>query len=426
MAASVRLLRSDKGLKASTKYGDESLRRLVLISLAVVLGAVILFFANKRAAPPVIPFTKVTRDEIVSAFSTNGKVEPIEWAEAHSEAGGLIEKVLIQKGQHVAKGAPLVQLDSREALTELASAEARVTSAQAELQTLRQGGRSSDVASIQSALSSARLDQSIAQRDYDAEVRLQAKNAATAEEVRAAKDRLEKAQQQIEALNSRRSTLVNRPDIAAAEGRLHEAEAAVAAAKVRLSMMSVRSPIAGVVYQMDLKAGSYLHPGDLVASIGNLDRVRVVVYVDEPDLGRVAVNEPVTITWDAMPGREWKGIVSKPPSQVVPLGTRQVGEVICVIDNPEHNLLPGTNVNVEIRSRVVPDALVVPTGAIRRQDGEPGVFLLKGDVVEWRNVTLGVSSAVRTQVFGLNAGDSVALPTDRVLKNGMKVTPAYP
>jgi HlyD family secretion protein len=402
------------------------LRRFFLISIVIALAVLIFLYAKQRGAAPEVPFAKVVLGEIVSGISTNGKVEPIEWSEAHAEAGGLIERTFVQKGQQVEKGAPLVQLDTRQAQTDLASAEARITAAQAELQTLRQGGRSSDVSAIESSLAAARQELAVAQREYDADLRLQAKNAITAAEVRAAKDRLDKAQLQIQAIESRRSTLINRPDITAAEGRLREAEASAAAARVRIAMLTILSPIAGTVYQFDLKAGGYLNPGDLVAGIGRLDRVRVLVYVDEPDLGRVHVGQPVTITWDAMPGRQWKGMVDRMPTQVAPLGTRQVGEVSTIIDNPGHELLPGTNVNAEIRAQVVQNAVVIPAAAIRRENGKTGVYRLEGDRVHWRDVRIGISSAARTQVSGLQEGDSVALPTDRVLKDGMQVTAVYP
>ena len=120
-----------------------------------------------------------------------------------------------------------------------------------------------------------------------------------------------------------------------------DAEAAVKSAQHRLALGSIRAPVSGTLYQFDLKVGAYLQPGDLVGLVGNLDKVKVTVYVDEPDLGRVAVGMPVTITWDAMPGRQWKGTVDKFPTQVVALGTRQVGEVGCIIDNPDRDLLPG-------------------------------------------------------------------------------------
>ena len=58
----------------------------------------------------------------------------------------------------------------------------------------------------------------------------------------------------------------------------------------------------------------------------------------------------MTITWDALPGHQWKGEVDKLPTQIVPLGTRQVGEVGCVIENPDRDLLPNANINADIQA----------------------------------------------------------------------------
>ena len=175
-----------------------------------------------------------------------------------------------------------------------------------------------------------------------------AKNAATQAELTTARNAARQAQQQIDSLERRRSALVSQPDLRAAEARVAEAQAGVSAASRRLSQTLVRSPISGTVYSLDVKAGSYIEPGAPVAKVGKLDRVRVAVYVDEPELGRVAKGMPVTISWDALPGRTWKGEVESVPLQVVPLGTRQVGEVVCVIENSDRSLIPGTNVNAEI------------------------------------------------------------------------------
>jgi multidrug efflux pump subunit AcrA (membrane-fusion protein) len=114
------------------------------------------------------------------------------------------------------------------------------------------------------------------------------------------------------------------------------------------------------------------------------------------------------------------------PTQIVALGTRQVGEVGCMIDNPDHDLLPGTNVDVEVRSKVIENALTVPKEAVRREAFQSGVYLLQGSKIYWREVTVGVSSTTRSTVYGLKAGDAVVLPTDHPLKNGMSVTPVYP
>ena len=114
------------------------------------------------------------------------------------------------------------------------------------------------------------------------------------------------------------------------------------------------------------------------------------------------------------------------PDQISALGSRQVAEVVCVIDNPGGELLPGANVNAEIRSRVAENALAIPREALRRQSNEPGVLLLQGDKVVWRKVTLGVSAVARVQVLeGLAEGNSVALPSQATLENGAPVRPVW-
>jgi HlyD family secretion protein len=118
--------------------------------------------------------------------------------------------------------------------------------------------------------------------------------------------------------------------------------------------------------------------------------------------------------------------VDKLPTQVVPLGTRQVGEVGCIIENPDRDLLPNANINADIQEVVVPSALTLPKEAFRRQGSETGVFLLQSDRVVWRKVGVGVSSYTKSQVLsGLNEGDAVALPTEKPIKNGTKVEPAF-
>jgi HlyD family secretion protein len=183
--------------------------------------------------------------------------------------------------------------------------------------------------------------------------------------------------------------------------------------------------MSGVVYQFDLKKGAFLSRGDLVATVGRLERVRALIYVDEPELGRVAEGKSVSITWDAIPGREWKGVVEKMPTQVAALGNRQVGEVQCRVENPDHDLLPGANVTAAIRVAALDDAVALPKVALRRENGESGVYLLQGGKIVWRTIKTGLASTTVTQVVsGLAPGDRVALPPqDFTLKPDMVVTP---
>ena len=398
---------------------------LTLVALAI-LGVALWRLEEQRGRPPQVTFARATRESISSLVSTNGKVEPVESGVARAERSGAVKKILVQRGQHVESGQTLVELDASDAQAELKTAESRQAAIRAELQTLTQGGRAADRAVIDTGLDKARLELKIAQDNYASAVRLRDKKAGTEIEVRTAKEAVDRAQAQIQALQQQRAALVTPADRSGAEARLDEAKTAAQLAEARIRMSLVTAPISGTVYQFDLKPGAYLNAGDVVASIGRLDHVHVKVYVDEPDLGRVMKGMPVTITWDALPGRQWKGTVDRTPTEIVTMGARQVGEVLCNIDNPGMDLKPGTNVNAVILSETVENAITIPKEAVFRQQGRTGVYLLEADHVRWRPITQGVNNTTRTQVKELKEGDAVALPSEKPFKDGMAVDPAIP
>jgi HlyD family secretion protein len=406
-------------------------RILILLVVAVILGAGAWTVMSIRNQPPVVPFARVARENIASSVPTNGKIEPIEWGEARAERPGTVQSILVRRGGQVARGAALVELDSAEARAEMTAAQARVSQARADLDVIERGGKATDLNAIAGELEREKLELAAARKEHASLLRLQSKQAATAYEVSRAQDRVDRAQAQIQNLEQRRGALTGPQDRSAAEARLRDAESAVALAEERIRKSVIRAPLTGRIYQFDLKPGAYLNAGDLVASIGQLDRVRVKVFVDEPDLGRVAVGKPVVITWDAAPGRQWTGTVNRTPTQIVALGTRQVGEVLCVIANPGGELLPGTNVNAEILSEQVAGALTIPKEAMRREQGQAGVFVLTANGpgpqhVVWKKITPGVGSTTRTQIEGLMEGDAIALPSDKPLTDGMAVAPRFP
>ena len=399
------------------------------VLLALMLGAALVLTAwlvSKKTTPPEIEFTKVVQENIVSTLSTNGKVEPIEWMPVRAERAGVVAHVLTSRGQRISKGQPLVDLDTRVAEAELSRAQAGIQQAQTEQQVLNQGGRVSQRQQLDADLSRARLDLAAAQKQVQALERLVAKQAATRVELDAARQSADQLQLHIQALEAQKGVLVTGTDKEIAKSKLQEAQAAAQIARTNLDLSVVRSPMDGVLYDFDLKQGTFVNPGDLIGRVGKLDRVRVTVYVDEPDLGRVHTNEPVVITWDAMPGHQWKGTVDKLPTQIIKLDTRQVGEVGCVIENPDRDLLPNANITAEIEATTAEHALVVPKEVVRRLGSETGVFLLQNDRLVWRRVSLGVASYTRTQVLsGLNQGDAVALPSEKALKDGLRVEPVF-
>ena len=403
------------------------MKKYWLVAVGLVLLLSWWVFARQQTIPEV-HFAKVTQARIESTISTNGKVDPFDWAAARAESPGVVRTISIQRGANVKAGQMLVTLDTTAAEAELATALARAQEARAELEVLQQGGKASQLSSLGSSTAAAEAAIRIAQRNYDSLQRLQSSQAATPMQVQEAKDALDRAKQQLLALQGQRQTLVTSGDKAVAQARLRDAEAAVAAARHKLELGVVRSPMNGTVYQFDLKVGAYLQPGDLVTLVGNLDRMKVTAYVDEPDLGRLSEHLPVEITWDARPGQKWTGHIDKLPTQVVALGTRTVGEVTTAIENPQHDLLPGVSVNVKITTSVAREALTIPKAALRTLRGSTGVFRLANKTLAWTPIKTGISDVNNVQVLsGLQKGDEVAdrvvNPSDAELLDGMRVKP---
>lgn len=396
-----------------------------LLLLLLVAAAAIGWGVLRKGAPPSVPFARVKRQTLISTLPTNGKVEPFEWQAVRADIAGTITRLDIQEGQHVAKGQTVAVVGDPTLEGDTESAEAKLAEARAGLAALQAGGRPSDFADIDNRLERARLDQQQAKTDYETLQRLAAKNAATRAEVQAAGDKVKQSAVEIAGLEKRRGSLVAKPDVTAAEARVQDAEATLRQARQHAARSAVIAPIAGVAYGIAVQRGAYVEAGALIANIGQLARVRVRVYVDEPELGRVAIGQPVTIRWQAMPGREWKGTVERRPTSIQALGSRQVGEVVCTIENPGGDLIPGTNVDAEIRTAVVDNALVIPREALRHDAAGDYVFALRGDEVERKNVKTGASSVSLAQIAsGLTDSDAVALPTETPLKPGDRVTPA--
>lgn len=395
-------------------------------AILILAAALAAWVITRKSDSSPVSFVKATRETISNILSTNGKVEPREYVDIHADTNGLVKRVLVQNGDKVAKDQALVELSEPGLEQELDAAQAREAQARAQLQTLQTGGRPVDTADINGTRNRLQGERDAAQRNLESLERLQQKQAATAFEVDQARQAVKNLDVQIQSLGERRSSLVGQGEVAAAQARVNEAAANVQLAQSHISQDVIRAPLAGTLYDLPVRAGSFLKAGDPVASLGQLDPVRVRVYVDEPELGRVAPGENVRITWDALPGREWTGVVEKRPTEIVALGSRQVGEVLCTIANPGKELVPGTNVNAFILTQVVNNALTIPKNAVRRDNGV-GVYLLSaGSVVKWRPVTTGASSTLRVEVLsGLKDGDSVAESSEQSVKDGQKVTPVF-
>ena len=240
--------------------------RIWLAILLLGAGAIVAWVAVKKAAPPQVSFSKVTRETLTSSLNTNGKVEPIEWMPVRSERAGVITRTWVSQRQFVRKGDPLVELDTRVASADLSKAQAAIHEAQAQEQVLMQGGSAAERRQIDADLARARLDLDAAQKSYQALERLVAKQAATRQELDSAHQLVDQLQLRIQALERNKAALVTGTDKEIAKARLQEAQSAAAVAQTNLDLSVIRAPMDGTVYDFDLKQGSYVNQGDPIAN----------------------------------------------------------------------------------------------------------------------------------------------------------------
>jgi HlyD family secretion protein len=168
-----------------------------------------------------------------------------------------------------------------------------------------------------------------------------------------------------------------------------------------------------------------VQPGDLLLQVADLSQVLVRAYVDEPDIGKLNHGQRTEVTWDAMPGRIWNGMVDVLPSTVKLHGTRNVGETVVLLDNHDLRLLPNTNVSVTVIIAQHDAVLTIPREALRQDDSKPYVYQIVNDKLHRRAVTVAASNLTRIEVSdGLSDKDVVALSSMsplRPLRDGSPV-----
>jgi HlyD family secretion protein len=375
-------------------------RRWLLWAVGAIVAVVLLASFASRDDSISVSAATVARSTIRSVISTNGKVEPVQNFEAHTPLGTNVERVLVQEGDQVKKGQLLVELDAASARSQAAQALAQVRASEADMKAVQRGGTQEEVLTLQAQLVKAHADHDAAQRNLDSLKRLQQSGAASPGEVRAAQNQLDTAAAEVKMLESKQKERYSSPEITRVEAQQAEAQSAYNAALDVLRQLVVRAPFDGIVYSLPVKRGAYVTAGDLVLQEADLSKVLVRAFVDEPDVARLSPGEKIEVTWDAMPGRVWSGVVSAVPAAVKLHGTRNVGETTCIVANQDFKLLPNINVGVTVVTAQHDNALTVPREALRQDDSVPYVYEIVNNVLQRRSVQISISNLTQAEITG--------------------------
>ena len=390
---------------------------------AYVLCACCVGAALSCAGPTLeVEGVRPARRNIESALTTNGRIEAKQSVGVRAGTSGRVGELYVRRGARVKRGDPLLRLvdagqvaGRARAAARLAAAEARLVQLDAGLDPIRREELGAELAKLEA-------HRSRASEDLDRLRRLFARGAVARSEVdghvRTVQDLTENIaaltrQLQAPPLDGRRLEL---------DAVIQEAQAELQDAQRAAEALLLRAPADGALFSLAVQEGDFLERGGLAARIGTTDRVTARVFVDEPELGRITQGCVAHISADAYPGREWECRVETLATEVIEVGPRRVGEVLCQADNPDRLLLPGLAVRVRVVTQRAERVLSVPRAAVMRGGDQPFVWVVEDGRAAKREVALGVVGPVYVEVeSGLAEPDSVALTGERSLAEGQRL-----
>ena len=396
-------------------------RVIVIAGAAAALALGIRFW---RAGTVPVSAATVHTGPLEVWVTTNGIVEPTDPHQLRAPASAFVRTVDAVEGQVVKKGAVLMTVDFSQQRAELARAREELATAQHDLRNAEAGGAADDRAQIESDLRKADAEAAHLRSERDTLTRLIATNAATRQELDRVNLDLARAEATHAALTAKLQELGREAARGVQAGRfvLERARQTIKMLESQLASETLRAPVDGTVYLLPVRAGNRVETGDLLAAIGDLSRMQVRAFVDEPELASIQKGQPVHVSWSAVANRVWTGHVERLPGAVVVRGERHVGEVICSLDDSTQ-LIPNLDVDVRIRVQSRPRALLVRRQAVLSDQVGPYVLVIENGTLHRKPIAIDVASVADDAILsGLKEGDVVAIPGNTDLSDGMRVT----
>ena len=380
--------------------------------------------AEAGAAEEVVTVT-VRSQPIRETISLSGTLAPWRTVTVTSPIESRIAAVHFQSGQEVAEGELLVELDTAEAVREHRTAQTAHIEKQRQYDSIRKWENSPEMAAARRAFARARMSLE------SQEKRLKRTRFLFEQGLIAAAER-EDAEQQYR--SQELDFEAAKEDFAAAQARGGEEALSKAGLELRsareemeeiaetLKRNRIHAPLAGVVLSLSASggvfgAGQEVGKGAALLSIGDFSRMAATATVDEVDVVRLAVGQPVSVTGNAFPELSLRGVVTHVSSQPDQARFGASGFRVVVTLDPfdgeeQQRLRAGMSSRLQIVVYQKDDALVVPIEAVERRGGKHVVRVVDGQTRETteRVVEVGPTTQRSVEVLaGLRAGEEIAI-----------------
>jgi RND family efflux transporter MFP subunit len=350
----------------------------------------------------------VVEQPVTRFIRVSGTLAAQEDAEVAAEVAGRVVATPIERGSRIASGATLVQIADSDVTAQAREAEANAAQIEARLGTA--SGAAFDVERVPE-VANAYASYVLTRTEFERTKMLQERELVSASE-------FDQKQAQVEA--ARRQYEVARNGAEQQYQVLMAAKARVAMARKAVADTIVRAPFDGVVGERLVSVGDYVTRGTKVASVLRVNPLRLELTVPAQYVSAVAIGSPVSLEVDAYPGETFVGNI-RYVSPALRSDTRAL-IVEAVVDNADGRLRPGLFATARIEQAAKSPALLVPVNAVQKTATGQRVFVVAGDRVEERLVTIGdVHGAQIELTSGVAAGDRVVVGNLERLTDGAPV-----
>lgn len=445
---------------------------LVLVLAVVVVIAVGAFYIiqnnNKNAKEGQFETVALERGNLTANVGATGTLRSLQSAELAWQTSGVVETVKVKIGDQVKADTVLANLEQTSMSQAIILAEVDLITAQNDLENLEKSNLNLSqaqlkLATAKQALEDAqdKVDSINFQRASDNLIlQTQANMELARKEVALAADnyklferkpdgdsskatallRLTQAQQRLTDLINLYNWYTSKPtdldketyyaDLALAKADLEDAQreydrlasgppaSDIAAAKARISaaqstinMGKIIAPFDGAVTQVDSTPGDLVNTGVFAVRIDDLSSYLVDLQISEVDVNSLKIGQEVSVTFDAVQGKNYSGKVQQISQFGSSTGTGVNFSVTVELTDHDENIRPGMTAAVTITVRDIKDALFVQNRAVRNLEGKRVVYILKDGVPVPVEIRLGATADSVSEIIegDVKEGDLIIL-----------------
>ena len=317
-------------------------------------------------------FASVAEKALSSSARLPGQLIPFNEVNLFPKVNGFVKELFVDRGSIVKKGQLLVILEAPEMESQLEAANSQYVQAQADAQASKEKyDRLKEAAKEPGSVSPLDLD--------DANSQMKASQA--------------KAQAQ---------------------------HSNVEAVRTMLGYLRIYAPFDGMIIQRNVSPGALVAPGKTgdqpILVLQDIHKMRLTVDIPEDYVDKVDLKQPVSFTFNAMPGETQTARISRSANS---LGSMQQEAIEIDVLNKNGELKPGMYAEVHIPMLSGAKSLLVPNGAIIRSTEREYVIKDSSGKAAIVNIKEGLVNNDSTEVFGnLKANDKILLHASDEIKQG--------